>query len=174
VRVYVESNFVLELTLAQRQHRSCEAILDLCSAGTHRLLIPAFCIPESHHALVGKLNSRNRVRQDLLTQRNQLLRTSYHSNLVSSLDDVNILLSQSADAEIERLRSEIEKITQVATLIPLDKEVVETAAELHGDGRIENREVFQPHCLGFSPDRRPSIESGGKLLLKRRSRVLIT
>jgi hypothetical protein len=87
--------------------------------------------------LVGKLNSRNRVRQDLLTQRNQLLRTSYHSNLVSSLDDVNILLSQSADAEIERLRSEIEKITQVATLIPLDKEVVETAAELHGDGRIE-------------------------------------
>jgi hypothetical protein len=86
--------------------------------------------------LNGKLNSRNRVRQDLLTHRNELLRTSYHANLVSSLDDVNILLSQSADAEIERLRAEVEKIAQVATLIPLDKEVLQTAAVLQGDGSI--------------------------------------
>jgi len=99
-------------------------------------MIPAFCIPESYHALVGKLNSRSRVQQDLLIQRNELLRTLYHSNLVSTIDEANILLSQSADAEIQQLLAVVEKIAQIAVLIPLDKEIMQTAGQLHGAGSI--------------------------------------
>jgi predicted nucleic acid-binding protein len=47
MNVYVESNFVLELTLSQEQHESCEKILELCLTGPHSLVLPAFCIPES-------------------------------------------------------------------------------------------------------------------------------
>ncbi len=60
MKVYVESNFVLELTLAQEQHGSCEARLELCVAGYHSLLLPAFCVAESYHALVGK-DDRERI-----------------------------------------------------------------------------------------------------------------
>jgi hypothetical protein len=51
VNVYVESNFVLQLALLQEFHASSEAILQLCEAGSARLVIPAFSLIEPYRTL---------------------------------------------------------------------------------------------------------------------------
>jgi len=73
MKVYVESNFILELTLSQEQHESCEKIVELCNAGSHSLVLPAFCIPESFFALVGKGKSRRKLILDFQVESGQLL-----------------------------------------------------------------------------------------------------
>ncbi len=46
VNIYVETNFVLELTFEQEQCASCEQILQLCQAGQAKLIIPAYSLAE--------------------------------------------------------------------------------------------------------------------------------
>ncbi len=43
MRVYVESNFVLELVLEQEQHQACEEILALAASRTIELVLPTLC-----------------------------------------------------------------------------------------------------------------------------------
>ncbi len=54
MKVYVETNFLVEVALAQEECVSCEEILSLSEAGRTQLIFPAFCIPEAYHALVGR------------------------------------------------------------------------------------------------------------------------
>ncbi|HVN28197.1 MAG TPA: hypothetical protein VMT64_06905, partial [Candidatus Binataceae bacterium] len=75
MNVYVESNFVLELTLSQEQYNSCERLLSLCEAGTHTLVLPAFSIPESFSALLAKGKTRTRLIADFQAERGQLARS---------------------------------------------------------------------------------------------------
>jgi hypothetical protein len=40
MRVYVESNFILELALEQEQASSCETMVKICELGKARLVTP--------------------------------------------------------------------------------------------------------------------------------------
>ena len=42
MRVYVETNFLLELVLSQEQHQSCDEIIALCQSASISLTLPAF------------------------------------------------------------------------------------------------------------------------------------
>ena len=44
MRVYVESNFILELVLEQEQRHACEEILTLAAGRTIELALPAFAL----------------------------------------------------------------------------------------------------------------------------------
>jgi hypothetical protein len=48
LNVYVETNFVLELVLAQEQQASCEEILALSEEGSLRLVIPSYSLVEPY------------------------------------------------------------------------------------------------------------------------------
>ena len=52
MRVYVESNFVLELVLEQEQHQACEEILTLAASRTIELALPAFALIEPYESMV--------------------------------------------------------------------------------------------------------------------------
>jgi hypothetical protein len=51
VNIYVETNFVLELTFEQQQYKSCEAILELCEQERGKLIVPAYSLAEPHEKL---------------------------------------------------------------------------------------------------------------------------
>jgi hypothetical protein len=51
VNIYVETNFVFELTFEQEQCQSCEDILKLCEQGQAKLIIPAYSLAEPHEKL---------------------------------------------------------------------------------------------------------------------------
>lgn len=47
MRVYLETNFLLEIAFAQEEAGACEALLDLAEAGEVELAIPVFCLVEA-------------------------------------------------------------------------------------------------------------------------------
>lgn len=54
MNIYVETNFVLELTFEQEQHSSCEKIFQLCGTELATLILPAYCLAELSEKLIGQ------------------------------------------------------------------------------------------------------------------------
>lgn len=50
-RLFVETNFLLELALEQEQTAACEALLGLAEAGAITLSIPAFSVFEARSTI---------------------------------------------------------------------------------------------------------------------------
>lgn len=75
MNIYVETNFVLELTFQQEQCTSCEQILLLCEAGYGQLVIPAYCLAEPHEKLSRQARNRREIQQALNVELRQLSRT---------------------------------------------------------------------------------------------------
>jgi hypothetical protein len=61
VRVYGETNFVLELAFHQEEARSCKNILAAAEAGLLELVVPAFSIVEANATLQRRLSERRQV-----------------------------------------------------------------------------------------------------------------
>lgn len=65
MKVYVETNFVLELALEQAQHESCEQLLRLSEGGRIELVIPAYSLVEPHETLRRRHLNRERFKVEL-------------------------------------------------------------------------------------------------------------
>jgi len=76
VNIYVETNFVLELTFQQEQFVGCEQILQLFEAGYGQLVIPAYSLAEPHEKLSRQAKSRREIQQALDAELRQLSRTA--------------------------------------------------------------------------------------------------
>jgi hypothetical protein len=72
LKVYVESNFVLELALVQEQHASCEQILILCEASDIQIIVPAYSIVEPYETLKRHHLDRERLKEALDRELQQL------------------------------------------------------------------------------------------------------
>lgn len=76
MKIYVETNFVLELVFQQEQLASCEQILQLCEAGLAQLVIPAYSLAEPHEKLTRQAKNRRDLQQLLDTELRQLARSA--------------------------------------------------------------------------------------------------
>lgn len=86
-RLYVESNFVLELVFAQEDREHCETLLDGAESGTFELAIPSYCLGEPLETLGRRHSDRRRVQNALQQEVRQLRRvTEYRTDL----DDVDL------------------------------------------------------------------------------------
>ncbi len=96
MKVYVESNFVLELALLQRWADSCDEILKLAERGDIELRVPAYALAEPYDTLVRRGRERKRLKQELDRELGQLARTAVYSERVRGFDAVTTLLVVSA------------------------------------------------------------------------------
>ena len=128
--IYVESNFVLQLALQQEGHRSCRDIVDLCERGSARLVIPAFCVPEAHYALIGKQKQRDQLIQASTTEQGQLLRSERYKDRSQQLRTARSLLIAGIARDSEDFRRCSATVLQAASVIPLNSHVLRSAAEL--------------------------------------------
>ncbi len=128
--IYVESNFVLQLALQQEGHRSCRDIVDLCERGSARLVIPAFCVPEAHYALVGKQKQRDQLIQAFTTEQGQLLRSERYKDRSEHFDTVRNLLITSIARDSEDFRRCLATVLQATRVIPLDSDLLGSGAAL--------------------------------------------
>lgn len=127
MKVYVESNFVLELALAQEQQSSCEAILDLCESGAIRLAIPAYSLVEPYETLVRRHQQRKRIKTDLDHEVRQLARTLSYTHSLHGVQDVTALLIDSTDEESKRLELILTRLLQIAEIIALENTILAAA-----------------------------------------------
>jgi hypothetical protein len=65
MNVYVESNFILELVLAQEESTSTEQILDLAERQQIKLFFPSFSIMEPFWTIQGRGKQRKSIQQSL-------------------------------------------------------------------------------------------------------------
>lgn len=124
MNVYVESNFVLELALAQEQCASCEEIMALCDGETARLVIPAYSLAEPYATLERRHEDRMRLKRELDREFGQLARTATYTHRLPEFQEVTALLAGSADdasLQLEAIRS---RLLERAEVVPLDVDVL--------------------------------------------------
>jgi hypothetical protein len=124
MNVYVETNFVLEHALEQEQCESCEELIRLASAGSIRLLVPAFSLAEPHIALTHKGKARSRLIEKLENHLSELGRSRPFREAPDKFSDLTALLSGSAKRERAGLQRAIDEMLKVAEVIPLDSDVL--------------------------------------------------
>lgn len=83
MRIYAESNFVLEIALLQEQRSSCQDLVELCAAGHAVLVLPALSLTEPYDTLSRRRLERRGLKQALDAQLRQLERTEDYKELTS-------------------------------------------------------------------------------------------
>lgn len=124
MRIYIETNFVLELVLQQEHHDSCERIIQLCEQGLAQLIIPAYSLAEPHEKLNRQAKSRKELQRNLKTEIDQLLRTASYATRIKSLQDIDSLIIQSNEEERERYNIYRERIINIASVVDLNKQII--------------------------------------------------
>jgi len=128
MNIYVETNFILELTFQQEQWVSCEQILQLCQTGQAKLIIPAYSVAEPHEKLNRQSKSRRDLQQSLDSELRQLSRTIPYQSRIKSIQDIASLLMQSNTEEQQRFIDYRERIVTTGEIIPLTAEILLEAA----------------------------------------------
>ena len=127
MKIYVETNFVLEIALAQEQHNSCEDVLALCLARRARLLIPAFSIAEPYQTLERRHRRRRQTKRELDRELIQLARTASYARSLSDSRSLVDLLIDSTDEEARRLEATRKQLLEAAAVLPLDADILKAA-----------------------------------------------
>ncbi|MCU0533613.1 MAG: PIN domain-containing protein [Hydrococcus sp. Prado102] len=128
MNIYVETNFVLELTFEQEQCSSCEQILQLCETGEAKLIVPAYCLAEPHEKLSRQARSRRELQQSLETELRQLSRTASYVNRIKSIQDIASLMVQSNEEERHRFIQYRDRLLKVGEIVALNASIVIEAA----------------------------------------------
>lgn len=126
---YVESNFILELAFRQEDHQSCESLLQLAEVGSIQLVLPAFCVGEPYERQVRRDKQRRDVHRKLKEELRELARSSPYVGAASKLDDLTGLLIDAGDDELRSLNDTLGRLLATATLIPIDRPVLQTALD---------------------------------------------
>lgn len=120
MRIYVETNFVLELALEQTEHAACRRILELADQKTVELALPVFSIYEAHRALLGKKIGIRRVANALSTElEGQLNRTEDFLSLDRSTAELVGALTKSLERAESRLTELSAQLLRAADILML-------------------------------------------------------
>ncbi len=157
MNIYVETNFVLELTFEQEQCSSCEQILQLCEAGKAKLIIPAYSLAEPHEKLTRQAKNRRELQQLLNAELRQLLRTTSYASRIKSIQDIASLMIQSNEEEQHRFIQCRDRLLQVGEIVALNASILreavvyETTYDLTAQDALVYASVMT-HLRSDSPD----------------------
>jgi predicted nucleic acid-binding protein len=130
VRVYVESNFVLELVLEQEQHEACEEILTLAASRDIELALPAFALIEPYESMVRDEREGSQLAQRLRESAVQLARTASMAGDVPRLHDAGDLLVRGAQEAWTRFHDLRTRLLDIAHLLAIDAATIREASQL--------------------------------------------
>lgn len=128
MKVFVETNFVLEVALEQQESAFCETLIRLAREKTIRLLVPAYSFIEPHETLTRRHLDRETLRSRVSTELAQLGRSIPLTERVAASQDIVKLLVDSAEYETKRIEEVKERLWAVGEILPLDAAVLQRAA----------------------------------------------
>lgn len=130
MRVYVESNYVLELVFGQEQWQSCESILDMAEAGSIELAIPALSLIEPYQRIVRRQRDREQLRRSLDQERAEVARVSAYQDPADQLQSLATFLLSSSQRDQARMLAVRGRILAACQVTPLDAPVLVDATNL--------------------------------------------
>jgi predicted nucleic acid-binding protein len=117
--VYVESNFVLELALAQEQRAAAEQLLVGAESGAVTLVIPAFALSEPFATITQRAREQRKLHGAIREQVRDLTRSPLHIDAVTTFRPVMETLLQLEHHETARLTDVVGRLLGTCTLIGL-------------------------------------------------------
>ncbi|MDP3703061.1 MAG: PIN domain-containing protein [Candidatus Omnitrophota bacterium] len=132
--VYVESNFVLELSYLQEQHASCERIVQLAESKQLALVLPAFSLSEPYDSFIRRHKRRRVVLARFQKESRELGRSLGYSALASDATNLGATLIASLDEEKARLDRVVLRLLRCAATIPTSPSVLDEAVQAQQDG----------------------------------------
>lgn len=130
MRVYVESNFVLEIVLEQEQYQACEEILTHAESRAIDLALPTFALVEPYESMVRDERDGKLLAQSLRASATQLQRTASIAADVPRLHDAGDLLVRAAQEAWTRFSDLRTRLLNVAYLLALDAATIRDASQL--------------------------------------------
>lgn len=129
MRVYVESNFILELAFLREEHSFCLDMLELAEQNQLRLVIPAFCLGEPYEAMVRRAKKRRELHEQLSAEIRELARSEPYHEIPREVQQLTALLLESGEAEKRRLDERLRQVVDVAEIAQTDRAVINTAID---------------------------------------------
>lgn len=120
MRVYVESNFVLELALAQEETEFAQILVDLASEGNIDLVFPVFALVEPFWTLRYREKQREQLLDSLSKQVNQLRRSDLHEQFVAAVDPILGKMLDVMMRETEEFEQTLRRLIDVGFGINVD------------------------------------------------------
>jgi predicted nucleic acid-binding protein len=131
MRVYVETNFVLELALQQEQHEACEAILQLAEAQDIALILPACSAAEASTTLGRRKGERQNLLNEIARHLREIARMRGHAHEVEKARaSMQALLLDTSQDAIDRLDGIIRRLQDSVQILPLSGADITTALAL--------------------------------------------
>jgi len=175
LNLYVESNFLLELVLGQREYLACEQLLSN-TGRDYEIVLPASCLLEAQYKFVARERNAKELGRQLRTEIDQLSRTRFqHESSLLSTSPLSELLVRTAEHYRHRYTSLLDEISNSVRVLPMDANCISLAKlsalryelELPDalvlasilndiDAQSENESVFVTTDRDFS---RPSIQN---------------
>lgn len=161
MRVYVESNFPLELARRQEEVAEADELLKLAESGRIELIFPAIALTEPFSTLLRYANERSRVLHTLNQQLNDLARSQPHQPLVTNMATVVTALSTLRKDETDLLELAVDRILRVGRSIPLTAAIfgAARAAEAQYDLAPQDAIVFSSIVADIDADAGPPAVS---------------
>jgi hypothetical protein len=127
VRVYAESNLVLELVLEQEQGLACEQIVGLAERKRIELALPAYALLEPYQTIVRRDNDRKALIEAIRRERVQLRRTASLAGDVGRLQDADDLLLRASQDAFTRLSEVRTRLLLCAEVLVVDAGTLKAA-----------------------------------------------
>ena len=118
--VYVESNFLQEIALQQREFPFAASILMLAEQGKIRLVFPDIALCEPFTTIMYRNRDRKRILNDLSAALQQLRRSKYHERVVERASPVISVLTQAESLEMASLDDVMSKLLNVGLQMHID------------------------------------------------------
>jgi len=124
VIVYVETNFLLELTYLQERYASCEEVLELAATNRIVLAVPAFSVAEARATWQRRASERRDFLESLRKHMREVSRSAPFRDLTDRSRDFVAALVASGEEPRERLEEAIHEIESTGVIIPLNSAIL--------------------------------------------------
>lgn len=149
MRVYVETNFILELVLVQEESAACEALLSLAEAQQILLAVPSFCFVEPYTTLRGRAAAREHLGNQLRRELREIARTSRHADVIRS--ELPTVLVKSAEEAQQRLYEVTKRLVGLVAVLPLEAPTLQEADRLRQECGLAYPDAIVLACVRLDP-----------------------
>ncbi len=156
--VYVESNFVLEIALAQEQSLSADAILSLATSGKIELVYPSFALSEPFTTVMYRRGERTRLYDAFLKMLNQIKRTEPLRQTVQNLELLIATLRSAQKSDFEPLHKIIERMLIAGRAIEITPSSFREALRYQEELDLSSQDSIIYACIVADLQTRPREE----------------
>lgn len=142
MKVYVESNFVLELAFQRDEEPACQQLLQLAEVGKVQLAIPTFCVVEPYEAIVRRAKQREETHNKLKQELSELARSKPYRESPQDFQELTSLLLKSNEEEKLQLEQALTRVMACAAIIPLDYQLVAQAITLQSSRSLSPQDAL--------------------------------